>query len=151
MSLPLRTARHKRRALKLASTSALDDTTMIRSKVRITDHDLFGHMTNSRYNSFLEIGRTDWLIKTGMASVLKHANLNLCIQSESGQFLKALRAPAPFKVNTKLTEKSKDGLVYTGHFIRRGIVCASFETHAFLQDHTGQTVDPTSVFTEHAE
>lgn len=151
MSLPLRTARHKRRALKLAGTCALDDTTMIRSKVRITDHDLFGHMTNTRYNSFLEIGRTDWLIKTGIGPILKRDELTLCIKRESGQFLKALRAPAPFKVNTKLTEKSKDGLVYTGHFIRKGVVCATFETLAFLQDRAGKTIDPTLVFSERAE
>lgn len=146
MSLPLRTARHKRRALKLAGTCVIDDTTVIRSKVRITDHDLFGHMTNSRYNSFLEIGRTDWLIKTGTAPLLKRDSVTLCIRRESGQFLKTLRAPAPFEVGTALTEINKDGLVFTGRFVRRDMVCATFQTHAFLQDRAGEIVDPTSLF-----
>lgn len=134
MSLPIRRFRHLKRARQFAGQTAIDGETIIRSKVWPTDHDAFGHMTNTRYVAFADIARADWMVRTGFDHVLSEKGLRPYCDEETALFFKALRFPTRFKVITRLADSSESALIFESRFMRGETLGAQFTSRIELRD-----------------
>lgn len=82
-------------------TSLLDPHT-IRSAVWIGDHDLMGHMTNSRYSSFTDLAVMNYIARTGALGVFRKNGWLPIIQHEALTYHRMMRFPQKFEVETRL-------------------------------------------------
>ena len=88
---------------KLARGQAnLFDTTRIRSRVMLTDQDMFAHMTNSRYFSFSDLAIINYIVRTGCWTKLRKQGWFPVVASETVIFSGMLRAHQAFEVETRL-------------------------------------------------
>ncbi len=78
------------------------DTTTIRSRVMLTDQDMFAHMTNSRYFSFSDLATINFIVRTGSWKKLRKRGWFPVVSSESVVFARMLRAHQAFVVRTRL-------------------------------------------------
>lgn len=78
------------------------DSVMTRFKVWPTDLDLFGHMTNSRYFSFMDLGRTDMMARAGMLGRLREHGWYPVVVEEVMQFRRSLNLFEDFQLETRV-------------------------------------------------
>ena len=100
MSLFIRRLNMRRRARPHTGTAMLTDAFEIRSKVGVKDHDMFGHMTNSRYASFTELATENLSIRTGPMPLLKREARQLQTATESLLYHRMMQFPWRFSVST---------------------------------------------------
>lgn len=106
------------RARKAAGTQQIDVPTSIRAKVGLTDQDIFGHMTNTRYNAFALLAFEDLLIRTGANAAAKQAGVTFKVFREDVVFVRMLKFPDTFTVDMHLAEVKDDQLVFR-HVFRK--------------------------------
>ncbi|WP_084399929.1 acyl-CoA thioesterase [Henriciella aquimarina] len=90
------------RARLSKETPGLFETTRIRSRVMLTDQDMFAHMTNSRYFSFSDLAIINYIVRTGCWTKLRKQGWFPVVCSESVTFARMLRAHQAFTVETRL-------------------------------------------------
>lgn len=78
------------------------DETEIRSRVMLTDQDMFAHMTNSRYFSFSDLAITNYIIRTNCWARLRKRGWVPVVVAESVTISKMLKAHQAFSVKTRL-------------------------------------------------
>ena len=100
MSLFIRRLNMRRRARPHTGTAMLTDAFEIRSKVGVKDHDMFGHMTNSRYASFTELATENLLIRTGLMPLFKREGWQLQTVTESLLYHRMMQFPWRFSFST---------------------------------------------------
>ncbi len=93
-------------------------TTRIRSRVMITDQDMFAHMTNSRYFSFSDLGVINYIVRTGAWPKLRKKGWFPVVCAESVVFTKMLRSPQGFEVQTRLAGWDDTYICLRHDFIR---------------------------------
>lgn len=96
------------------------DTTCIRSRVMLTDQDMFSHMTNSRYFSFSDLGIINYVVRTGAWQKLRKRGWFPVVCAEAVTFAGMLRAHQAFTVETRLVGWSDTYLCLEHRFLRRG-------------------------------
>ncbi|MGB3627091.1 MAG: thioesterase family protein [Henriciella sp.] len=96
------------------------DETEIRSRVMLTDQDMFAHMTNSRYFSFSDLATTNFIIRTNFWSRLRKRGWVPVVTAESVTFVKSLRAHQAFSVKTKLVGWDEKYICLEHDFIHKG-------------------------------
>jgi acyl-CoA thioesterase FadM len=67
-----------------------------------TDLDLNFHMTNSRYHSFMDLSRVDFMIRNGAWAKLRRAGLGPVLGSSSIRFRRAIAPFQKFRVTTRV-------------------------------------------------
>jgi len=67
-----------------------------------TDLDLNIHMTNSRYHSFMDLSRVDFMIRNGAWAKLRKAGLGPVLGSSSIRFRRAISPFQKFRVTTRV-------------------------------------------------
>lgn len=67
-----------------------------------TDLDVNMHMTNSRYSSMMDIGRTDFIIRTGIYKKLWQKRLKPVIGAASIRWRKGLHLGQAFSLHTRI-------------------------------------------------
>lgn len=78
------------------------DTTVVRMRVWPFDLDLNRHVTNGRYFSLADIGRMDFVLRTGAFRVaLRHKAVPI-VGDTWGKFRRELRLFEPFEIHTRL-------------------------------------------------
>ncbi|MEM5517619.1 thioesterase family protein [Henriciella sp. AS95] len=94
------------------------DETEIRSRVMLTDQDMFAHMTNSRYFSFSDLATIDYIIRTNAWALLRKRGWMPVVASEAVAFRRMLRAHQAFKVTTRLVGWNDTYLCLEHRFVR---------------------------------
>lgn len=100
--------------------SGLLDTTRIRSRVMLTDQDMFAHMTNSRYFSFSDLAIVNYIIRTGALGKLRKKGWNPVVCAETAVFASMLRAHQSFEVATRLVGWTDKYICLEHRFLRNG-------------------------------
>ena len=67
-----------------------------------TDLDLNFHMTNSRYHSFMDLGRVDFMIRNGAWANLRGGGLGPVLGSSTIRFRRAINPFQKFRVTTRI-------------------------------------------------
>ena len=78
------------------------DQSSVRFRVLPTDLDLNFHMTNSRYLSVMDLGRTDHLIRTGHVSFFLKKKWQAVLGSSNIRFRRALNIFQVYDLKTKV-------------------------------------------------
>lgn len=100
------------------------DTTIVKSRVMLTDQDMFAHMTNSRYFSFSDLATINYIIRTGSWKTLRKRALFPVVCSESVVFSRMLRAHQAFEIRTHLVGWTGTYLCLEHNFCRNDDVTA---------------------------
>lgn len=90
------------RASMAKTRMTLFDTTRIRSRVRLTDQDMFAHMTNSRYFSFSDLAVINYIVRTDSWPKLRKRGWFPVVCAESVVFARMLRWRDRFEISTRL-------------------------------------------------
>lgn len=76
--------------------------TEIETKVHLNDLDMNMHMNNARYATMFDLGRVDFLVKTGLMKHIWNDKWRPIVAATTITFLKSLKLYERFKVTTKL-------------------------------------------------
>ena len=98
--------------------------TRLRSRVMLTDQDMFAHMTNSRYFSFSDLGTINFIIRTGCWSKLRKRGWFPVICAETAIFARMLRWRQAFEVETRLAGWTDTYICLEHRFLRNGGLAA---------------------------
>jgi acyl-CoA thioesterase FadM len=110
-----------------------------------TDLDLNVHMTNARYLSFMDLGRTDLIIRTGLARVMWRHKLQAVIGGSMVRFRRPLRPFQRFSVHTRLLAWDERWLYIEQTLTSNGVVACSAQIKgAFVQK--GKIMAPAALF-----
>lgn len=114
-------------------------------RVLPSDLDLNIHMTNARYLSFMDLGRTDLIIRTGLARVMMRHKLQAVIGGSMVRFRRPLRPFQRFSVETRLLAWDDRWLYIEQVISSKGVVACSAQMRgAFVQN--GVIVAPKDLF-----
>ncbi|WP_300378982.1 acyl-CoA thioesterase [Henriciella sp.] len=97
----------------------LFDITRIRSRVMLTDQDMFAHMTNSRYFSFSDLAIINYIIRTGCWKKLRKQGWFPVVCSETVVFSRMLRAHQAFEIETHLVGWTSTYICLEHRFTRK--------------------------------
>lgn len=96
----------------------------IRSAVWIGDHDPMGHMTNSRYSSFTDLGIMNYMGRTGALKAFRKQGWFPIIQFESLTFHRMMKFPQKFELQTRLVGWQDCYFCFRHQFYSRGKLIA---------------------------
>ena len=91
----------------------------IRSRVMLTDQDMFAHMTNSRYFSFSDLAIINYVVRTGAWQKFRKQGWFPVVCAESVTFAGMLRAHQAFRVETRLSGWTDTYLCFEHRFWRK--------------------------------
>lgn len=130
------------RALFASRHKPLTAPRSLRFSVWITDQDMFMHMTNSRYLSFADLGRTDIAMRTELSRAMKRKGWRTEICGQSMTINRMLKAPKSFLLETEICGWDADYLAISQVFLRSGKNHASVNTLLSVQDKSGNLIPP---------
>ncbi|MEQ9316332.1 MAG: thioesterase family protein [Henriciella sp.] len=115
--------------------------TELRSRVMLTDQDMFAHMTNSRYFSFSDLATINYIIRTGYWPKLRKAGWVPVVAAESVTFARTLKAHQAFVIKTRLQGWDERYICLEHNFIRNGKQTARVRSIArFASRRKGKSV-----------
>ncbi|MEO0467550.1 MAG: thioesterase family protein [Pseudomonadota bacterium] len=97
-------------------------------QVWITDHDMFGHMNNSRYTSFMDIGMVHIFLRGRMIGSLHKAGLSPVVMGKQVSFYRPLSFPMRYQLVTQIVCWSKFHVLFQHDFVHKGKVHARGHT-----------------------
>lgn len=112
-----------RKRLKVSDLSLLD------LLVFPNDLDIYGHMNNGRYQTLMDLGRIDWIVRTGLGKTADINNWKPLVASVKMTYKKPLFVFQSFRLSTRIVgwdEKwfyieqifAKDGKVHALGFVK---------------------------------
>lgn len=107
-------------ALFSRARTSLLDLHVIRSAVWLGDQDPMGHMTNSRYSSFTDLAIMNYMGRTGALKAFRKRGWMPVIQYESFSYLRMLRYPQKFEVQTRLVGWQETQMIFRHSFVSEG-------------------------------
>ncbi len=145
-----------KRARKAVGSLNLTAPSSIRAKVGLTDQDIFGHMTNTRYNAFALLALEDLLIRSGTKAAATNAGAAIKILREDVVFVRMLKFPDSFEIDIHLARAENETLVFEHEFrkkdklittgaITAGIVGADGATRSISSVLPDLAIEPPSV------
>lgn len=105
--------------------TGLLDLHIVRSAVWLGDQDPMGHMTNSRYSSFTDLATMNYMGRTGALKTYRKRGWIPIVQYESFNYIRMLRYPRKFEVQTRLAGWEDCFICFEHTFVAGGEVCAS--------------------------
>ena len=78
------------------------DTAVSRFRVRLLDIDIFRHMTNARYLAFMDLGRTELLMRSGLWQQIRDRDWYPVVASQMITYRRSLNLWRPFALHTRL-------------------------------------------------
>jgi acyl-CoA thioesterase FadM len=125
MNLFFRFVRTMLAAMFSSRRTGLLELHMIRSKVWLGDQDPMGHMTNSRYSSFTDLGIMNYMGRTRALHTFRRRGWLPVIQYEAFFYHRMLRYPQPFEVHIRLIGWDDAYMVFRHEFISGDCVHAT--------------------------
>ena len=111
--------------LKKAPRFALFDKVPFYSRVKLWDLDLNIHLTNSRYLKYLDLGRLEYMVLTGLLGRFIPKKVRPVVANVDITFIRSLMPFEKFTLNTRLSGWDEKYLYFEQEFIgRNGKTCA---------------------------
>lgn len=101
------------------SPVALYDVCRTPFRVWLTDLDLLRHMNNGKYFSLQDLGRTDYMIRLGIAKTLKNNGWYPVVAAETLQFKRSLHLFQKFDLTTQVLCWNEKYFILEQRFVRR--------------------------------
>ena len=110
--------------------------------VRWGDVDMFGHVNNAKYFTYVESGRIDYLETLGSVDGTRRDAGSVILASIGADFIAQVRYPAKLVIGTRITKigRSSMGLL-NGVFLGEQLVLAARGTLVWF-DYTSQKAAP---------
>ncbi|MCX7071977.1 MAG: thioesterase family protein [Gammaproteobacteria bacterium] len=111
--------------------------------VRWGDADMFGHVNNAKYFTYVESGRIDYLETLGAVDgVRSDAGGSVILASIGADFIAQVRYPAQLVVGTRITKIGRSSLgLLNGVFLGEQLVLAARGTMVWF-DYASQKAAP---------
>ncbi|CAN7176215.1 thioesterase family protein [Acidovorax sp. LjRoot129] len=117
------------------------DTTVIRLRVWPLDLDLNRHVTNGRYFTLADVGRMDYVLRSGAFRVaLRHKAMPI-VGDVWGKFRRELKVFETFEIHTRVLGWDDKWTVMEHRFLRKGRVVGVVLMRGLFRSATG-TVAP---------
>jgi acyl-CoA thioesterase FadM len=110
-----------------------------------TDLDVLLHMNNGVYCSLMDLGRIDFLIRSGLAVKLSERNWYPVAASESIRFKRSLKLFNRFQIATKTLGWDDRYFYIEQRFLSKGQLCSIAMVKARFLKKQGGTVAPAEV------
>ena len=117
--------------------TGLMDVHTVRSSVWIGDQDPLGHMTNSRYSSFTDLGTMNYMGRTGALMTYRKRGWSPIIQHESITFYRMMKFPQKFELTTQLVGWADCYICFRHQFHSKGKLIAESRMVARLVGRGG--------------
>lgn len=113
--------------------------------VRFTDIDANVHLTNSRYPQMMDLGRADWIVRSGAGRRMWQTSTWPVAVEVRTRFLRELRWGTAYVLETTVTGRERRAVVFRQRFLVGDAVHAAGEVRVVcLKD--GRVVAPEGVF-----
>ncbi|MDP3532173.1 MAG: thioesterase family protein [Alphaproteobacteria bacterium] len=111
------------------------DASTIKTKVHPNDLDINVHMNNARYSTMFDLGRFDFLVRTGLIKLIWKEKWRPVIGSTMVSYLKSLKLYEKFIVSTKVVYFD-DKWFYLEHLLKKDndLMARAFVKCLFLQN-----------------
>ncbi len=116
------------------------DVHIVRSAVWLGDQDPMGHMTNSRYSSFTDLGIMNFMGRTGTMKVFRKRGWIPIIQHESLTFHRMMKFPQKFELRTQMVGWVDCYICFRHEFHSKGRIVAESRMVARLVGRRKQKV-----------
>lgn len=115
------------------------DTSIVKFHVWPTDLDINQHMTNSRYLSVMDLGRTDLMIRTGLGAKMKKYGWGAVLGSAAVRWRRALGVFHLYELHTRVLGWDEKWVFIEQTIYRRGdVICHALVKGLFV--HNRQTI-----------
>jgi acyl-CoA thioesterase FadM len=120
------------------SKANLFDTTVLRLRVLPNDLDFNGHVNNGRYLALADLGRLDYVIRTGSAAIAIKLKALPIVGDAMGKFRKDLRPFEGYELHTRLLGWNDKWTFMEHRFVRSGRVCAVVVMRGLFLSRSGR-------------
>lgn len=100
------------------------DESVLRMTVLPTDLDLNGHVNNGRFLTLMDLGRVDFLARTGVVAAMRRHRWRGVVASAAVRFRRPLDPFQRYELRTRLAGWDERWLFMEHRFTRRGELCA---------------------------
>ena len=122
---------------KLRSRAGILDTTSLAMRVLPNDLDFNGHVNNGRYFTLADIGRMDFVLRTGTARVaLKHKALPI-VGDAMAKFRKDLKVFERYEMRTRVLGWDDKWVFMEHRFVRGGRVAGVVVMRGLFRAESG--------------
>ena len=118
-----------------------DDTSVTSFRVWFTDLDVLMHMNNGVYLSLLDLGRVDFMIKTGGFKKVNKKGMYPVVASEGVKFKRSLRLFQKFEIKTKMSGWDERFVYLEQSFWSKGKLHAKAVIKGKFLKKSGEKVD----------
>jgi len=125
----------------LRDRMTIDQTSLLRRRVWPNDLDINIHMNNSRYLAVMDLGRFDWVIRTGVWRLMSRESMAPIIGGAMVRFRRSLVPFERFELRTRLLGWD-ERWIYLEHTItgKKGLACIAVVRSGFTK--SGKLVPP---------
>jgi acyl-CoA thioesterase FadM len=106
-----------------------------------SDLDLLGHMNNSKYLAIMDVARTDLMMRSGSAKLVKDAGWYPVVAGVTIAYFASLNPWKTFEIHTKVLGLDDRWTFIEQKFVRRGKVMAQAVVRTRFLKRTGGSVD----------
>ena len=96
------------------------DTSVVPSMVCPNDLDIYGHMNNGRYLTLMDLGRSDFLHRTGLETVARQNQWKPLVASVMMKYRKPLTLFQTFEIQTKTLCWEASWIYLEQRFVHKG-------------------------------
>jgi acyl-CoA thioesterase FadM len=89
----------------------------IQRRVRLAEVDLNGHMNQAAYAQVLELGRTDWVIRSGAWAALRAERINAVVAEQRIVYRRELGPRQRYAIDTRAVAAEGRLLVFESHLL----------------------------------
>lgn len=89
----------------------------VRRRVRLSEIDLNGHMNQAAYAQVLELGRMDWVIRTGAWDELGRREIGAAVAEQRIVYRRELKPRQRYEIDTRAVRVEGRLLVFEAHMI----------------------------------
>ncbi len=108
---------------KYRTRLAPTDISLIEMRVLPNDLDLNWHVNNGRYGTFMDLGRMDLIVRTGLLKLMRKRNWFPVVADMHLRFLRPLKLWQRFQLETRLLGWDDRWFYFQQRFISHGKIC----------------------------
>jgi acyl-CoA thioesterase FadM len=123
------------------------DTSVVPMRVWPTDLDTNGHMNNGRYLTIMDFGRTDLVIRTGMARLMWQRRWWPALGAATIRFRRSLLALRRYELHTRVVCWDSKWFFIEQTFVHGGDAYAQAVVKGLLRSKQGNVI-PAAIFTD---
>lgn len=121
----------------LGRRAGLFDTTALRLTVLPNDLDVNAHINNGRWLTLADLGRLDYIVRTGSARVAIKRRARPIVGDAAAKFRRGLRAFERYEIRTRLLGWDEKWTFMEHRFVRRGRVAGVVVMRGVFQAQDG--------------